>query len=182
MASVTINTGEADHEDRLAESPRDKWKAILHKRWYYLQTNIDYDCRCLLQYIAEAEEFYAELGYETAEDMVRQAYEIRPEQAWAAVAYLKGRAAAGIPDAPVAMAAAAAQAEPLAQHGTNQHSGTNEGPDNINSSKGGTSQGYLLRRLARDAPEGLQAAKPRTLFVAINPLKCFLPPLVEFTL
>jgi hypothetical protein len=58
-----------------------------------------------------------------------------------------------------ALAAAAAQAEPLAQHGTNQHSGTNEGPDNINSSKGGTSQAYLLRRLARDAPEILERVK-----------------------
>lgn len=107
MAAVKINTGEAYHEDRLADAPREKWEAILAERRYYLKTNIDYDCRCLVQYVAEAEEFYAELGYDSAEALVQQAYEIQPEQAWAAVAYLQGREAAGLPDVPMGLSTAA---------------------------------------------------------------------------
>lgn len=155
MAPVTINTGEAYHEDRLAEAPREKWGAIIAERRYYLETNIDYDCRCLLQYVTEAEQFYAELGYDSAEAMVQEAYGIQPEQAWAAVAYLQGRQAAG----PVGLAEAAAAARPLAQHGTNQHREQQKEELTLSTPKGGNGQAYLLRRLSRDAPEVLERVK-----------------------
>lgn len=162
MAAVKINTGEAYHEDRLAEAPREKWEAILAERRYYLKTNIDYDCRCLVQYVAEAEEFYAELGYDSAEALVQQAYEIQPEQAWAAVAYLEGRTAAG--PVGLAEAAAKAQAQPLAQHGEIGNGRVDESrvadrhskPANQLSSE---SEERILRRLARDAPDVLERVK-----------------------
>ena len=47
--------------------------------------------------------------------------------------------------------------QPLAEHGQNQHGGG--GRDNITSSSRGTSQSYLLKRLARDAPEVLERVK-----------------------
>lgn len=160
MASVKINTGEAYHEDRLAEAPREKWEAILAERRYYLKTNIDYDCRCLVQYVAEAEEFYAELGYDSAESLVQKAYEIQPEQAWAAVAYLQGRQAAG----PVGLAEAAAQAQPLAHHGEIGNGRADESRLANGQSKpaeqlSSNSQERILRRLARDAPEILERVK-----------------------
>jgi uncharacterized tellurite resistance protein B-like protein len=167
MAAVKINTGEAYHEDRLAEAPREKWEAILAERRYYLKTNIDYDCRCLVQYVAEAEEFYAELGYDSAEALVQQAYEIQPEQAWAAVAYLEGRQAAGLPDVPVGMRQAV-QAEhhattakdlegTFAQAGDNQHTLKEGGPDIVrtNGSEGGNSAAYLAARLKKAGRDDL---------------------------
>jgi len=56
------------------------------------------------------------------------------------------------------LAAAATQAQPLAQHGANQHS-EQEGEELASPSPQykGTTQTYLLRRLARDAPEVLDA-------------------------
>lgn len=147
MAAIKINTGEAYHEDRLAESPRNKWTAIIAERRYYLKTNIDYDCRCLIQYVAEAEEFFAELGYESAEAMVLEAYDIQPGQAWAAVSYLKGRKAAGLPDVPLALA-------DLGSHGGDRRSAqVRKDQADIISLKHGTQSAYLQARLRRDAPE-----------------------------
>ena len=59
-----------------------------------------------------------------------------------------------------ALAAAASQAQPLAAHGTNQHC-EQEREDVITSppQRGTTGQAYLLRRLARDAPEVLERVK-----------------------
>jgi hypothetical protein len=160
MAAVKINTGEAYHEDRLAESPRDKWTAIIAERRYYLKTNIDYDCRCLVQYVAEAEEFYAELGYESAEAMVLEAYDIQPEQAWAAVAYLQGRGCTG----PIGLAEAADQVQPSTKHGEIGNGRADESrvadrhskPANKVSSE---SWDRILPRIARDAPEILDRVK-----------------------
>ena len=57
-----------------------------------------------------------------------------------------------------ALADAASRAQPLAAHGANQHSEPDliiEGPTSY-----GTGQSYLLRRLARDAPEVLDQIGP----------------------
>jgi hypothetical protein len=165
MAAVSINTGDAYHEDRLAESPREKWPAILADRRLYLKTRVDHDCRCLVQYVAEAEEFYAELDYDSAEAMVLGAYGIKPEQAWAAVEYLQGRPAPELDKAvPMAQALSAAadhaRAQPLAEHGQIGNGRADESRvDNVKSTDGGNSQAYLLRRLARDAPEVLDRVK-----------------------
>ena len=164
MAAVKINTGEAYHEDRLAESPRNKWTAIIAERRYYLKTNIDYDCRCLVQYVAEAEEFFAELGYESAEAMVLEAYDIHPEQAWAAVSYLEGRKAAGLPDVPLGLADLASKAQPLAAHGEIGNGRGDQSRVAIRHSKptnqlSSESWGRILPRLARDAPEILERVK-----------------------
>jgi len=51
------------------------------------------------------------------------------------------------------MSQQAAKPEPVAKYGTNQFS---TGADNISSSSHGTSQAYLLRRIARDFPEELE--------------------------
>lgn len=58
------------------------------------------------------------------------------------------------------LSAGAEQVHPLAQHGTNQHSEP-EGEDITTSSPQqlGNSQAYLLRRLARDAPDVLERVK-----------------------
>lgn len=56
-----------------------------------------------------------------------------------------------------ALADAASRAQPLAAHGANQHSEPDliiEGPTSY-----GTGQSYLLRRLARDAPEVMERVK-----------------------
>jgi hypothetical protein len=146
MAQVKINTGEAYHEDRLAESPREKWAAIISERRYYLKTNIDYDCRCLVQYVAEAEEFYAELGYDSAESMILEAYDIQPEQAWAAVAYLNGRTS---PE-PVGLTEAA-----LRSHGGDRRSEQAKGDQGVihTLERGTGNADYIRARLRRDHPE-----------------------------
>lgn len=58
------------------------------------------------------------------------------------------------------LAACAAAAQPLAQHGTNQHSELES--EDVRSeppASRGETQTYILRRLARDAPEILERVK-----------------------
>ena len=158
MAAIKINKGDAYHEDRLSESPRERWAAIIDQRRYYLETNIDYDCRCLVQYVTEAEIFYAELGYSSAEEMVLGAYCIKPEQAWAAVAYLNGRITAGPIPLRQAIEAQKHATTALALEGTFAEEGNPHGnPDNIrvNASEGGNSAAYLAARLKKAKREDL---------------------------
>ena len=57
---------------------------------------------------------------------------------------------------PLALADRASQAQPLAAHGTNQHQ---EDVRTEPPASRGETQAYLLRRLARDAPEVLERVK-----------------------
>ena len=88
MAAVSINTGGVCHEDKLSDTPREQWPALLRERRMYIETQFEYDCRCIVQYLAEAEEFHAELGYDSADDMIQQELLIRPEWVRIAVDWL----------------------------------------------------------------------------------------------
>lgn len=88
MASVSINTGGVCHEDKLADTPREQWPALLRERRMYIETQFEYDCRCIVQYLDEAEEFHDELGYESADEMIQQELLIRPEWVRIAVDWL----------------------------------------------------------------------------------------------
>ena len=89
MAAMSINTGPVYHEDRLADTPRDKWPALLRERRLYMETQFEYDCRCIVQYLDEAEEFHAELGYDSANEMIQQELLIKPEWVRIAVDWLR---------------------------------------------------------------------------------------------
>jgi Arc/MetJ-type ribon-helix-helix transcriptional regulator len=88
VAAVTINTGPAYHEESLADAPRERWADILSQRRLYIETQFEYDCRCIVQYLAEAEQFHSELGYGSADEMLRKELLIRPEWVRIAVEWL----------------------------------------------------------------------------------------------
>ena len=89
MAAVSINTGGLCHEDKLSDTPREQWPALLRERRMYIETQFEYDCRCIVQYLAEAEEFYQELGYDSADQMIHEELLIKPEWVRIAVDWLK---------------------------------------------------------------------------------------------
>jgi hypothetical protein len=66
MAAMSINTGHGLPRRRLADTPRDSGPALLRERRLYMETQFEYDCRCIVQYLDEAKEFHAELGYDSA--------------------------------------------------------------------------------------------------------------------
>ena len=100
-----------------------------------------------MQYLDEAEDVYAELGYESADEMIQQELLIKPEWVRIAVTWLNQEERVE----PVTKAEVEAA---LGSHGGDRRSAQakQDQPDNI-SLKYGTDATYLLRRLRRDAPE-----------------------------
>jgi hypothetical protein len=162
MAAVSINTGGVCHEDKLSDTPREQWPALLRERRMYIETQFEYDCRCIVQYLAEAEEFHEELGYESADDMIQQELLIRPEWVRIAVDWLTQQDRPDpVPQSELNAAIEIAKAQPLAAHGEIGNGRADESRvDLIKSTQGGTSQSYLLRRIARDQPELLDQIGP----------------------
>ncbi|WP_461557183.1 hypothetical protein [Synechococcus sp.] len=150
---MKIKTGTVYHEDRLTATPRAQWPALLRERRMYIETQFEYDCRCIVQYLDEAEEVYVELGYESADEMIQQELLIKPEWVRIAVTWLNQEERVE----PVTKAEVEAA---LGSHGGDRRSAQakQDQPDNI-SLKYGTDATYLLRRLARDAPDVLERVK-----------------------
>jgi hypothetical protein len=158
MAAVSINTGGVCHEDKLSDTPREQWPALLRERRMYIETQFEYDCRCIVQYLAEAEEFHEELGYESADDMIQQELLIRPEWVRIAVDWLTQQDRPDpVPQSKLNAAIEIAKAQPLAANGA---IGNGRSFDNVKATEGGNSQSYLLRRIARDQPELLDQIGP----------------------
>lgn len=150
MAGVSINTGPAYHEERLADSPKERWPDILSQRRLYIETQFEYDCRCIVQYLAEAEEFHKELGYESADEMLREELLIRPEWVRIAVDWLTQQ------ERPEPVTKAEVEVA-LKSHGGDRRSDEarkdREDQVDIINLKGGTQAAYIRARLERDHPE-----------------------------
>lgn len=159
---VEINSGPIEATDKFKHTPKDKWGLLLIAKQSFLSTNLAYDCRCLIEFCEEAEEVYADLGYASSEEMIREGYELDPSQIELAVAWLNTNGM----DRPVPMAEAI---KPLAKHGTNQHTAT-DGVGISKSSVGNTNK-YLKSRLARDAPELLDKIEAGELSVNAAAIK-----------
>lgn len=154
MAAVNINTGGVCHEDKLAHTPRDQWPALLRERRMYIETQFEYDCRCIVQYLDEAEEFHVELGYESADDMIQQELLIRPEWVRIAVDWLTQQ------DRPQPVTKAEVEVA-LQSHGGDRRSEearkVREDQGSGNNLEIGRGAAYLKARLERDYPDVAKA-------------------------
>lgn len=169
---VTIDSGSVEATYKFDNTPRAKWHLLLIAKKSFLKTRLNHDCRCLIEFCEEAELVYADLGFASAEEMIRHGYELDPSQVSLAVAWLKANSDA----APVGMAdlskkIAEAKERPLETsdqtakpRNPNGRSGK-ESVDNVNRLKGGNETEYTLRRLARDAPAMLDKIESGELSV-----------------
>jgi len=144
---MKIDTGTVYHEDRLADTPRAQWPALLRERRMYIETQFEYDCRCIVQYLDEANEFHTELGYDSADEMIQQELLIKPEWVRIAVEWLNQEQRIE----PVTKAEVEAA---LGSHGGDRRSpqAMQDQADIVNL-KGGNQAAYIRARLRRDAPE-----------------------------
>jgi len=144
---MKIDTGTVYHEDRLADTPRAQWPALLRERRMYIETQFEYDCRCIVQYLDEANEFHTELGYDSADEMIQQELLIKPEWVRIAVEWLNQEQRIE----PVTKAEVEAA---LGSHGGDRRSPQAMQDQGTGSTlKRGGNPGYLQARLRRDAPE-----------------------------
>ena len=89
MAGVSINTGSADYRDELRKVSEDQWNAIFSQRRLYIHTEFEHGCECVINWLAEAEEFYERLGFESADQMLLEKLEIPPDWVRMAAAVLE---------------------------------------------------------------------------------------------
>lgn len=163
---VTINSGTPEPDDRFQDTPRDKWPTLLNAKKSFLSRRLNYDCRCLIQFCEEAELVYDELGFASAEEMIRDGYELEPSKVELAVAWLRAN---GTGEA-VSMAEAvkAAKDNPLPKNG---QIGNGRSSNNVRPTQYGNDTEYTLRRLARDAPELLEPIERGELSVNAAAIK-----------
>jgi hypothetical protein len=157
--AVRVDSGPVNATDRLETVPREKWHDLMCTRAAFLAVKLSYDCRCLVEFVADAEAMYSELGYESAEAMIREGYRLEPEEINIAVEWLK----LNPPDEPLPLD----QAVKLGRRGRPKwiEQVGSEKPCNTRL-KYGTAD-YWLARLDRDGLEEL-AAKVRSKKLSAN--------------
>lgn len=171
MAGVTIDSGALSPTYRFADVPKARWKALVREKRNFLATKIKYDCRCLIEFCEEANAVWQELGYDSAADMIRNGYELDPQQIELAVAWLKINepgAAVGIDDIgkKVAEAKANPAKDPKGGRPPNDTKGSKLEP-----LPKGSNNRRDLARLARDCPELLDKIEAGELTVNAAAIK-----------
>ena len=158
MASVKVNRGMPRPEAPASSLPKDQWRDLAIVRELWAKSQLSFDCRLLKQVAADAPLMAPELGYDSVESFLKQELQLDPDLVNRVVGWLEQEQPVG--PVSLALADAASRAKPLAAHGEIGNGRKDESRvDLIKSTQGGTSQSYLLQRLARDAPEVLERVK-----------------------
>lgn len=160
MASVRIDSGPITADLRLQQVPRDKWFTLMQVRRSFLAVHLPYDCRCLLEFVEDAEVMAPSLGFASAQDFIARGLELDPRDvAWAIDGLRRLK-----PDEPIKFQKAIA----LGKQGRTEDAPRDEKGrylkskgDNITVGRGTTGRAYILARLERDGYAEL-AEKVRT--------------------
>jgi hypothetical protein len=145
-----INRGRMEAADRFQERPKSEWPALVRIKRDFLAVQITYDCRCLTEFIREADEVWAELGYHSLEDMIHRGLDLEPAEIEAAHAWLQ----ANEPQSAISLEDVLRQRE----IGVKGQKKTKPGPGRGHkTSTNGTrlfpgTRAYALARLTRDHP------------------------------
>ena len=154
MAPVNIDTGMPGPEESALKIPRERWKLLAMSRRRWAEVELAGDCRLLRTVVAEAPMMAQELGHDSADRFLTDYLGLDLDLVQRVVSWLDQEQPSDA--VPLALADRASQAQPLAAHGTNQHQ---EDVRTEPPASRGETQAYLLRRLARDAPEVLERVK-----------------------
>lgn len=89
MTTVRIDSGPIEADYLLREVPQSKWRDLVSKRRDFLARRLGYDCRCLVQFVRDAEEMWEHLEYDSRDHLVRDGYGLEPEEIDLAVRWLQ---------------------------------------------------------------------------------------------
>jgi len=153
MAQMKIDTGPVsatDTVDGLDPLPSEKWNDLLRARRIYLHINLPHDCRCLLDWVVEAQKFrmWEKTGYKSLEDLIQHGLELDPLQVeWALVGLKQLK-----PDWAIPFDEAVKTGKLLSKHGGDRKSDAakNQGVDNTLIERGTSRKAYIKARLERD--------------------------------
>jgi hypothetical protein len=143
--AVVIDSGPITAVDLVHHVPRQKWRELMLARRRFCEINLSYDCRCLVQFINDAETMFAELGFKSPDDMILNGYRLEPEEINIAVAWLKLNPS----DGPLPLD----HAVKLGRHGGNRKSEEAKKYQDRNPILKRRGRDYDLARLRRDRPD-----------------------------
>jgi hypothetical protein len=166
--AVVVDSGPVTATLKLRQVPQEKWLDLMWVRRDFMQRRLGYDCRCLVEFIADAEIMYGPLGYESADNMIRDGYDLSPEEIRVAVEWLK----LNPPDEPISLPAVqewVAAEWGGAREGAGrpkageQREGNQADNISLNKPEYGTSAAYTLARLNRDRPDLAEKVRAKEL-------------------
>ena len=155
MASVSVNKGMPGPEESAIQLPRDRWRLLAMARRRWAEIDLPHDCRLLQTVVDEAPLLAEELGLGSGDQFLTEYLSLDLDLVGRVLGWLEQEQPAEA--VPLALADKATQAQPLADHRRpTTKEAANKGSDTTFKDRG---QAYLLRRLARDAPEVLDRVK-----------------------
>jgi hypothetical protein len=158
MAAVSINTGIPRPDKSAFDVPPDQLKPLAMARRRWAEIDLPCDCRLMKQVYDEAPVFAEAMGYHSGDQFITDYLSLDLDLVHRVIGWLNQEQPQEA--APLQLVIEQAKAQPLAAHGEIGNGRADESRvDLIKSTQGGTSQSYLLRRLARDAPEVLDRVK-----------------------
>src|SRR6516225_6195552 len=89
MGGVFIDSGPITATSRLEEVPEKNWYNLMCQRAMFVKAHLPHDCRCLVQFVADAERMYGPLGFKGADDFIARGLKLVPEEIRIAVEWLK---------------------------------------------------------------------------------------------
>ena len=146
---MSVETGPVDYRDQLSRTPKEKWASVFSERRLYIGAEFQHGCRCVIDWLAEAEEFHSELGYESADEMLQEELNIPPDWVRMAAAVLEATGK-NLSKAEVD------HAIELKKHGRPKKGEERKGSD-LTLKTRGESVDYIKARLRRDHPEIAEA-------------------------
>jgi hypothetical protein len=162
MGSVKIDSGILAAWQRPWEISKDKWFFLMQEKRSFIQTNIPYDCRCLLEFVQDANEMWEELGFKSAQDMISNGYYLDPVEVDLAYEWLSIQN----PESAVNFETAVKGGRKLRDRPGAPEGNKNACKDKNNCSNTtivsediGRGKDYLLARIERDTPEILEKYK-----------------------
>jgi hypothetical protein len=166
MATVRINSGNPKYDDRPHTWPKDRWKLLLSQKKQFLEVHIPYDCRCILEFIEDADVMWEPLGYSSRDELIEHGLELNPVDVKMAVEWLKIKD----PDFEVPLEIAVTEGRRLAKHGEIGR-GRNRSY-NVTSKDRGNNKDYLKARIARDFPEKIDAIESGDISTRKAAIEC----------
>jgi hypothetical protein len=144
--ALFINSGPITAEDSAHHVPSGKWRELVDARRRFLKINLSHDCRCLVQFVSDAEIMFSALGYPTRDDLIRSGYMLVPAEIDVAVKWLE----LNPPTTPISLQVV----QFLAKHGGDRRSEKAKADQDSDTTLIlGRGRAYILARLNRDRPD-----------------------------
>jgi hypothetical protein len=149
MAAMTwIDSGPLTATMKLRDVPQAEWHHLMLKRQTFVKVHLTRDCRCLVQFVGDAERMAGPLGFKDADDFIERGLKLDPAEIRLAVDWLKiNRPDEAIPKDVVVK---------LAKHGGDRRSEQARENQGSNPTLKKRGRDYDLARLQRDRPELFQ--------------------------